>query len=150
MKMFPSRILALSLLLALPLCVQAQTPLPGHPPMPGQPGAKSMTCEEALKQAPKLDPSLAPLDKAFKDADAQLKKSPKDEKAKKTYVEAAYKYGKTAEDNVSQKLSRPVQYRAALALYRRALAVDPKHKPSLDEKRKIDEIYASMPGGVPK
>ena len=42
------------------------------------------------------------------------------------------------------------QYRAALALYRKALAVDPKHKPSLDEKQKIDDIYKGMPGGIPK
>jgi hypothetical protein len=133
-----------ALALALPLSVQAQG---GAPPFAG---AKAMTTESALKQAPKDDPSLVPLDKAFYAAAAALKKSPKDPKVKKAYVEAAYKYGKTAEDNASGKLPRPVQYRTALALYRKALAVDPKHKPSLDEKQKIDDIYKSMPGGIPK
>ncbi len=141
-----TRILGLAtvaLALALPLAVQAQG---GAPPFAG----KSMTTEAALKEAPKDDPTLAPLDKAFTAAAAALKKSPKDAKVKKAYVEAAYKYGKTCEDNANNKLSRPVQYRAALALYRKALAVDPKHQPSLDEKKKIDDIYASMPGGIPK
>ncbi|MCW3054145.1 MAG: hypothetical protein JWN14_3315 [Chthonomonadales bacterium] len=135
---------AVALALALPLSVQAQG---GAPPFAG---GKPMTTEAALKEAPKDDPTLAPLEKAFTAAAAALKKSPKDAKVKKAYVEAAYKYGKTAEDNANNKLSRPVQYRAALALYRKALAVDPKHKPSLDEKQKIDDIYKGMPGGIPK
>ena len=135
---------AVALALALPLSVQAQG---GAPPFAG---AKSMTTEAALAQAPKLDPTLAPLDKAFTAAAAALKKSPKDAKAKQAYVDAAYKYGKTAEDNANNKLPRPIQYRAALALYRKALAVDPKHKLSLDEKQKIDDIYKGMPGGIPK
>ncbi len=144
-----TRILGLAsaaLALALPLSVQAQKAMPGAPFA----GAKKMTTEEALKQAPKDDPSLVPLDKAYYAAATALKKSPKDAKVKKAYVETAFKYGKTCEDNASTKLSRAVQYRAALALYRKALAVDPKHKPSIDEKQKIDGIYQSMPGGIPK
>lgn len=143
-RMMGLAMVALALALPLSVSVKAQG---GAPPFAG---AKSMTTEAALKQAPKDDPGLAPLDKAFTAAAAALKKSPKDAKAKKAYVDAAYKYGKTCEDNASGKLSRPVQYRAALALYRKALAVDPKHKLSLDEKKKIDDIYASMPGGIPK
>src|ERR1051326_4071222 len=140
MKVSPFRFAAVALLLALPLCVQAQ----GKPPTaPGKPPAsKPMTCEEALKQAPKDDPGLAPLDKAFKAAEAQLKKSPKDEKIKKAYVESAYKYGHTTMMDRG-KLRPAIQYRAALALYRRALAVDPKHKPSLDDKKMIEDIYAT-------
>jgi len=134
---------AVALALALPLSVQAQG---GAPPFAG---AKSMTTEQALAEAPKDDPSLAPLDKAFTAAASALKKSPKEAKAKKAYVEAAYKYGMACE-YTAKKLSRPVQYRSALALYRKALAVDPKHKPSLDEKQKIDDIYKGMPGGIPK
>ena len=137
---------ALALALALPLGVQAQGGMPGAP----YAGGKKVTVAEALIQAPKDDPGLAPLDKAFYSAAAALKKSPKGAKIKKAYVETAFKYGKTCEDNASGKLSRPVQYRAALALYRKALAVDPKHKPSIDEKQKIEDIYKSMPGGVPK
>lgn len=136
----------LALALALPLGVQAQGGIPGAP----YAGAKKMTTEAALIQAPKDDPSLLPLQKAYFAAGAALKKPKAGLKEKKAYVEAAFKYGKTCEDNVSGKLSRPVQYRAALALYRKALAIDPKHKPSLDEKQKIEDIYKSMPGGVPK
>ena len=112
-------------------------------------GAAKMTLADALKQAPKLDPSLVPLEKAFDAAGAKLKKSPKDPAAKKAYVAAAYKYGKAAEDNNSSKLPPPVQYRAALALYNKALAVDPKHTPSLFEKQKIVEVYKSMGRPVP-
>jgi tetratricopeptide (TPR) repeat protein len=112
-------------------------------------GAAKMTLAEALKQAPKLDPALVPLDKAFNAAEARLKKSPKDAAAKKAYVEAAYKYGKAAEDNNNSKLPPPVQYRAALALYNKALKVDPKHQPSLTEKQKIVDVYKSMGRPVP-
>jgi tetratricopeptide (TPR) repeat protein len=108
-----------------------------------------MTLADALKLAPKLDPSLVPLEKAFNAADAKLKKDPKDPAAKKAYVEAAYKYGKAAEDNNNSKLSPQVQYRAALALYTKALAVDPKHRPSLTEKQKIVDVYKSMHIPVP-
>ncbi|HLK57797.1 MAG TPA: hypothetical protein VKU00_14620 [Chthonomonadaceae bacterium] len=147
MKVSPLRFVAVSLLLALPLCVQAQNKPASPPTKP--PASNAMTCDEALKQAPKDDTSLAPLDKTFKDSEAQLKKSPKDEKVKKTYVEAAYKYGHTV--MLDQGKLRPaVQYRAALALYRKALAVDPKHKPSLDDKKTIEDIYTSMHMSIPK
>ena len=112
-------------------------------------GAAKMTLAEALKQAPKLDPSLVPLEKAFNVADAKLKKSPKDPAAKKAYVEAAYKYGKAAEDNNNSKLPPPVQYRAALAMYNKALKVDPKHQPSVTEKQKIVDVYKSMGRPIP-
>lgn len=133
----------LAAVLALPLGVQAQG---GAPYASG----KKVTTTEALKEAPKDDPSLMPLQKSLDAADANLKKHPKDAKAKKVYVDTAFKYGKTIEDNASNKLSKPVQYRAALALYRKALEVDPKHEPSLKEKQQIEQIYSSMPGGIPK
>jgi tetratricopeptide (TPR) repeat protein len=120
-----------------------------HAQAPPFAGAAKMTLADALKQAPKLDPGLAPLDKAFSAAEAKLKKSPKDPAAKKAYVEAAYKYGKAAEDNNSSKLTPPVQYRAALAMYNKALKVDPKHQPSITEKQKIVAVYKSMGRPVP-
>lgn len=144
MKTRMIRLAMLTLALALPIAAQAQG---GAPPFAG---GKPMTTEKALAQAPKDDPSLLPYLKAMTVAATALKKGSKDPKAKKAYVEATYRYGKACEDNASGKLSRPVQYRAALALYRRVLAVDPKHKPSLEEKKKIDDIYAGMPGGIPK
>ena len=118
----------------------------GAPPFAG---AANMTCEEALKETPKDDPTLAPLDKAYKDAGAKLKKSPKDAKVKKAFVEAVYKY----EDKVLKgdvKLKPPVKYRAALALDRKGLAVDPKFKPLLDDKKLVEDTYGSMGRPIPK
>ncbi len=142
MKNFGKLVLAM-LALAVPFGVQAQ-----NAPFAGGAGMKKMTTEEALKAAPSTDPTLVPFDKEFKAAAAKLKKSPKDAKVKKAYVDAAFKYGHAAMER--GQTSPRIMYRASLALYRKALAVDPKHKPSLDEKKLIEDIYATMPGGVPK
>ena len=129
------------------LAVPAITLAQGNPAAPFA-GGKTVTLAEAVKLAPIEDKSLAPLAKAADAADAKLKKSPKDTSAKKAYVEATYKFGYGAE--YSTVLGPKVKYRAALALYRKALAVDPKHQQSLTEKNKIEDIYKNMPGGVPK
>lgn len=110
--------------------------------------APKMTVEQALQQAVKADPALEPLEKTFKAAEANLKKKPKDAKVKKAYVEACYQYGRQA--MASGNKQPRVLYRAALALYRRALKVDPKHAPSLNDKQVIEDIYKTMPGGVPQ
>lgn len=133
--------------LALPLGVIAQQGGGAVAPFAG--GGKPMTSEEALKEVPKLDKSLAPLEKSFKAAEARLKKSPKDAKVKKAYVDAAYKYGHTVMTGQGKLPSR-VMYRAALALYRKALKVDPKHKPSLEDKKLIEDIYKQMGMPVPR
>jgi hypothetical protein len=137
---------ALAAVLASPLGAQAQGQ--GGAPVAPYAGGKQMTTEEALKQAPKVDPSLVPLDKKFSAAAADLKKNPKDTKVKKAYVDAAYNYGHAAMMHGQQ--SPKVMYRASLALYRKALAVDPKHKPSLDDKNTIESIYKSMGMPIPK
>ncbi len=111
---------------------------------------KKITCAEALVQAPKDDPELVPLAKALANADAKLNKAPKAPAAQKAVVDAAFKYGDTLMHLAQGKLTPPVQYRAALALFRKALAIDPKHKGSLSEKQAIDDIYRGMPGGIPK
>jgi len=137
---------ALLVMPAIPACLMAQSK-PGGPPFAGK---KSMTCEEALVQAPKDDADLVPLAKNLGDAGSKLKKSPKNAAVQKAYVESAFKYGDTLMHLPQGKLTPPVQYRAALALFRKALAVDPKHKGSLAEKKAIDDIYSGMPGGIPK
>lgn len=139
MKSF-GKIILLALALAVPFGVQAQ-----NAPFAG---GKKMTVAEALKAAPGTDPTLVPFEKEFKAAETKLKKSPKDAKVKKAYVDAAFKYGHEAMEKGQS--SPRVMYRAALALYRKALAVDPKHKPSLAEKKLIEDIYSTMPGGIPK
>lgn len=118
----------------------------GAPPYAG----KKMSCEDALKQAPKDDKDLAPLAKSLADAEAKYKKSPKNAASQKAYVDAAYKYGDALMHLPQGKLTPPVQYRAALALFRRGLSVEPKHAGCLAEKKAIDDIYAGMPGGIPK
>ena len=130
--------------LAVPCLSRAQ----GGGMAPPFAGAKKVSVDEAVRVAPQQDKTLVPLSKAVDAAGTKLKKSPKDAAAKKGYVEALYKFGYAAE--VSNTLSPPVKYRAALGLYRRALAIDPKHQPSLTEKQKIEDIYKGMPGGIPK
>jgi tetratricopeptide (TPR) repeat protein len=120
------------------LSVQAQPPA----------GAPKMTSADALKQAPKLSKKLAPLEKAMNEAEAKMKKNPKDAKLKKAYVEATYKYGHEA--MMDAELPPRIKYRAALALFRKALATDPKHKPSLDERKTIEDIYKQMGMPVPE
>ena len=143
MKNFSKLVLTV-LALAVPFGVQAQNaPFAG-----GGAGMKKMTTEEALKAAPGADPTLKPFDKEFTTAAAKLKKSPKDAKVKKAYVDAAFKYGHAAMER-GQSAPR-VMYRASLALYRKALAIDPKHQPSLAEKKVIEDIYRSMNIDVPK
>ena len=109
-------------LLALPAAILAQPP---NAPFAAQ---AKMTCAQALVAAPKEDPGLAPLAKTFDAAAAKLKKSPKDAKAKKAYVESGAKYEQTIV-NGAVKLSPPMKYRAGLALCRMVLAVDPKNAP---------------------
>ena len=145
-------ITAFAALLALPLGAVAQ----GRAPHGGNPhgmapfaGAAKMTCEQALKEVPKDDKSLVPLEKAMNDAQAKMKKNPKDARLKKAYVDATYNYGNTVMMD-REKLKPTVMYRASLALYRRALAVDPKHKPSLDNKKMIEDIYRGMGREIPK
>ena len=120
----------------------------GGAPMMAGGSAKPMTLAEAAAEAPKDDKSLAPLAAAYTKADSEMKKAPKDASAKKAFVEAAYNYGHAAE--ISDALGPRVKYRSALYLYRKALAVDPQHAPSLKEKEQIEQIYAGMPGGVPQ
>lgn len=118
----------------------------GPPPFAG---AAKITIAEAMRQAPKADPALVPYEKKMLAAEAQLKKNPKNPAAKKAYVEAAYAYGHATMLDRG-KLTPPVQYRAALGLYNKALAVDPGHKPSRSDKELIEGIYKQMGMPVPK
>ena len=127
---------------------KVQTPTSPDAPF-AKSGASSMTAEEALKQVPALDKNFAPMQADLTGKEAALKLAPNDPKAKSAYVESAYNYGHKL---VLGPTSAPqtVQYRAALALYRRALKVDPKHQPSLDETKTIEDIYTQMGRPIPK
>ncbi len=121
-------------------------PRMGGGPMSG--GGSDMKAEDALKAAPTLAPDLAPLKAAMDKAETAYKQDPKDDKLKAAYVDATYNYGHAAMED-GQKDPR-VMYRAALALYRRALKVDPKHQPSLADKNMIESIYQQMGRPIPE
>jgi tetratricopeptide (TPR) repeat protein len=120
----------------------------GAAPMMGNPAEKKLSLTEAVAQAPKEDPSLVPAMQKYQAAQRALQKSPNDPAAKKAYVGATYQYAHDIE--YGDKLSPMIRYRASLKLYRDALNVDPNHAPSLQEKNQIEEIYRTMPGGIPK
>lgn len=110
---------------------------------------KKPTLSQALAEAPVDDPSLKPLAQKYAQAEAALKAHPNDPNVKKAYVNAAYNYAHAIE-YVSDKLEPMIKYRAALLLYRKALAVDPTNAPSEREKDQIEAIYRTMPGGIPQ
>lgn len=140
--------LALATAIGASARARAQTHTGTPPNAPFAAGA-NLTAEQALKEAPKKNPKLAPLQKEYDAAEARWKKKPKDAAAKKAYVEAAYKYGHTIMVGRGD-LPPAIQYRASLALYRKALAVDPKHQPTLADKKSIEDIYKSMGRPIPK
>ncbi len=145
MKCSIKQLVMFTAVLLVPISSGAQN---GAPPFAS--GGKKMTVADAMKKAPELDKALIPFGKKLADADAKLKKSPKESKLKKGVVDAAYSYGHELMALPQGKLPPPVQYRAALGYYRKALSIDPKHEPSLKEKKMIDDIYSGMPGGIPK
>ncbi len=112
-------------------------------------GGASLTAEEALASVPKSEPKYAPLQKKQDEAEAALKAKPADEAAKKAYVEQTYAYGHelmAGDNSINQK----VKYRAALALFRRALKVDSTHAPTLADKKMIEDIYGQMGLSIPQ
>ena len=123
------------------------TPTPAAPFANG--GGSNMTAEEALKQAPTLDPKFAPMQKDLAERETALKKAPDDPKAKAAYVETAYKYGHELYSG-DTSVSQTIRYRAALAVYRRVLKVDPANQKSLEEKQMIEKIYSSMGRPIPQ
>lgn len=91
---------------------------------------------------------LTALTQTYTSAKASFKKKPKDAKVKKSYVTATVALG-TATMNAGS-LRPQVKYSGALRLYREALAVDPKNKEALANKKMIEDIYQSMGRPIPK
>jgi hypothetical protein len=112
-------------------------------------GAKPPTTAEAIKKVSKLDPALAPLEKAANAAHAKLVKQPKDVKLRWSYVEASYAFSHAVMTDRG-KLPPAIQYRAALGLERQTLAVNPHHQPTLDDKNMIESIYRQMGRPIPQ
>lgn len=128
------------------LAMGAQAQPPGGAPFAGM---AKMTCAEALAKISRDNSDIGKLAKSF-DADAaKLKKSPKDAKVKKAYVESGVNLEQKIY-NGAGKLSSPIRYRASLALCRMVLTVDPKNTVCKMNMDKIVEIYKGMHMEVPK
>ena len=113
------------------------------------PGGTKITVEEALAGVPKSDPKYKDFAKRLAEAEATLKEKPDDADAKKAFVEVAYEYGHDVMAGTNE-LTPAVKYRAALALYRRALKVDAAHQPSLDDLKSIEDVYTQMGRPIPQ
>lgn len=94
------------------------------------------------------DPAVVKAEAAADKLAAQLKKKPKDAGLKVKVAEAYYQAGHTLE--YSNKLGSKTRYRGSLKLYRKALALNPKHAGALKEKQQIEDIYRSMGMPIPQ
>lgn len=101
----------------------------------GKPNAKDPAVEKLVANAQKLE--------------KQVKAKPKDAKLKLKAADAWYQAGYALEYSKAG-LSPRVRYRGAMTHYRTALALDPTHKKAATELKQIEDIYRSMPGGIPK
>ena len=108
-----------------------------------------MTCAQALSQVSKDDPELAKMAKGFDAEGVRLKKSPRDLKVKKAYVDSGVKYEQKIVRGAN-KLNPAVKYRAGLALCRLVLAVDPKNIECKKDMGEIVGIYKNMGRPVPQ
>lgn len=116
---------------------------PGHPPIAGQPPfARQGGPEVKDPAAIKLAAHAAALEK-------KLKAHPKDAKLRSETAEAYYKAG-FAYEYSKKELTPRTRYRTALKLYRKAVEFNPHHAQALKEKKQIEDIYRTMPGGIPK
>lgn len=91
---------------------------------------------------------FAALEKAYTDADAAFKKAPKDEKAKKAYIEATVKLA--TETMEHSDLPPREKYRKSLKLYRDVLKTDPDNEEAKMNSQLIEDIYKSMGRPVPE
>jgi hypothetical protein len=108
----------------------------------------------APAQSPKA-PSMADEKKKLASAKAgytkakvAFDKKPKDAKLKKSYIDAAMKYGNVA--LTSSALTPKEKYPLSLKMYREVLRLDPKNKEAKSNKELIEGIYKQMGRPVPK
>ena len=99
-------------------------------------------------QADAKDPAVEKLEAAAAKLDKQVKAAPKDAKLKMQTADAHYKAGHAM--MMSPTLAPRVKYRGALAHYRQALALNPKHKEAATEKKTIEDIYKQMGRPIPQ
>lgn len=121
---------------------------PPAAPAGGSDSEPNVTLAQAVLLAPQQDPTMKPLSDAYNKAAAAMKKSANDSGARAAYDKATYQFAHAVEYQAS--LSPRVKYRAALELYRRALKVDPGDTASKKEMETIENIYRTIPGGIPQ
>ncbi len=114
---------------------------------PTESGGKKPSLEQALSEVPKDDPSLKPLDAAYKAAATALKANPASITLQKQFTDAAYAYGSKIEYGSS--LGTVVRYRASLCVYQAALKVNPGDAKCKKEADQIIGIYHEMGEQVP-
>jgi hypothetical protein len=122
------------------------SPSVATPPPSGMSAAEMEKAHSEKSGATTQD--LGKLKKAHDDAKAAFDKVPKDEKAKKAYVEATVKLGTAT--MMSPDLPPREKYRGALAFYREALKVDPSNAEANNNKKLIEGIYKQMGRPVPQ
>ena len=88
------------------------------------------------------------LDKRRLTTRAAFEKSPKDQKAKGAYLDAAFRYAEVV--FVTPALPPKTKYPAALRAYRDIVKVEPKHKEAVKKIALIEGIYKSMNRPIPK
>lgn len=91
---------------------------------------------------------IAQLKKSYEKAKATHVARPRDEKARKTFVDSATLYARTV--MFAPSLAPKEKYPEALRVYREVLKADPKNREAKDSIQTIESIYASMGRPIPK
>ena len=84
----------------------------------------------------------------LKTLEAKLSKQPKDAKLKQQVAEANFQVGHAM--MINPELPPRVKYRGALKLFRRALALNPKHAGAAADRKQIEDIYTQMGMPIPQ
>lgn len=137
-------------------------PDPKTPPKswtpPDKPAAEENPTTEPAPEGPAVEPekpktttptlTVAQAKTNLKTAEAQYKKAPKDAARKRAYAEALAQLGRST--MLDQSIPPRTRYPEALRLDRRALALDPKNKVALEDKKTIEGVYKQMGRPIPK
>ena len=84
----------------------------------------------------------------LKAAEALYKKTPNNAARKQAYAQALAHLGHST--MLDQSIPPRQRYPEALNLLRRALALDPKNKLALADRKQIEDVYKGMGRPVPK
>lgn len=124
---------------------------PATPETPTTPATPTPTGPATEPEKPKnATPTMtvAQSKKNLAAAEAAYKKTPKDASKKAAYAEALAQLGRST--MLDQAIPPAKRYPDALKLYRQALALDPKNKVALEDKKQIEDVYKQMGRPIPK